>query len=189
MFSYSGVEYIIPSLFKAYLKSHAEDFINGIVYFTNLEDFRKNEDPQRGDAHEGTGTSIINGTKYNAGFQGVFVWCSTMETQKDEILKTWHDRDTVIEVFDRLKFIDRIIAAGKNHKSLSASFHIGPVTYDKDSSSHRPGHIVDGIFQKNLNYRNQKEFRMAIYGDRMNLPVDEQIILKLGDCSDIARIM
>ena len=191
MFSYRGFEYILPGIFKAYPRAYADDFMKrGIVYFTNLNVFKKEEDEERGDPMEGTGRSIHNDTVYSVHFRGnpIFVWCSTLETQKEEILNTWQDRDTVIEIYDRLKFIDRIIEAGRKHGLASGSSHIGPVTYDKNTGSRRTGQIVDGLFQKNMRYQHQKEFRFVICGVR-ELTDKNELILELGDCGDIARIV
>jgi hypothetical protein len=190
MFSYRGVEYILPAIFKAYPLKHAEDFLKGIVYFTNLCVFRKDEDEQRGDPLEGIGVSVQKDVACTTRFQQspIFVWCSTMETQKETILETWRERDTVIEVFNLLEFINRIITAGRKHESASGSLHIGPVTYDKDTGSHRATQIIDGLFQKNLKYQHQKEFRFAIYGIH-ELSSKNELILELGDVSDIARFV
>jgi len=65
---------------------------------------------------------------------------------------------------------------------------VGPVTYDKDEGSYSAYHWVEGIFQKNVRFSSQKEFRFALVGD-FGIQKDKNVVLELGDCSDIARIV
>ncbi len=182
-----GIEFIFPGIYKAYTREWAEKFIDiGEIYFTNLEIFKADEDQQRGDSLEGTSITIRQGVRCTGGYScPIFVWCSTMETDPAVILDTWKDRDAVVQITDTLGFarLVRDVAT-----SLKLSLQIGPVTYDKDAGSHRKYDWAEGIFQKNIRFNPQKEFRFALVGD-FNTKKSKEIILKLGDCSKLARIL
>lgn len=112
-----------------------------------------------------------------------------METDPCAILNTWNDRNTVLQITDPLSFISRIKdAVAEKENSDIVAIHAGPVTYDKDAGSHRAHHWVEGIFQKNMRYNSQKEFRIALTGIT-RIAEKPQIVLNIGDCSEIARII
>ncbi|PKN51194.1 MAG: hypothetical protein CVU55_13775 [Deltaproteobacteria bacterium HGW-Deltaproteobacteria-13] len=184
---HEGIEFIFPGICKAYPREWAENFLHtGEIYFTNLETFKKDEDQQRGDSLEGTSIAIRQGVRCTGGYAcPIFVWCSTMETDPAVILDTWKDRNAVVQITDTLGFARRIrdVATG-----LKLLLQVGPITYDKDEGNHREYDWAEGIFQKNIRFNPQKEYRFALVGDA-NTKKSEKIILKLGDCNDLARIL
>jgi hypothetical protein len=111
-----------------------------------------------------------------------------METDPDIVLSTWSDRDTVLQITNTLSFVNRIKGAAVERRNDIIDMQVGPVTYDKDAGSHREYHWAEGIFQKNMRYTSQKEFRIALVGD-VRIKCEEHIVLTIGDCSDIDRIM
>jgi len=185
-----GIEFILPGIFKAYPREWAEELIReGTLYFTNLEIFRSDENPERGDCSEGTGIFIRQGQRCtNSHANPIFVCCFTMETDRRSILTTWDDRDTVVQICNTLTFVKRIRDAAKSTRGKIFPMQVGPVTYDKDEGSHREYYWGEAIFQKNLRFSEQKEFRFALIGD-YSIQDEEHVVLKLGDCSDILRIV
>lgn len=184
-----GIEFVLPGIYKAYTRTWAEDLLNsGRIYFTNIERFRAYENPQRGDPLECTSITVRQGVRCTGHYPNpIFVWCSTMETDPTLIMETWKDRDTVLQITDTLKFAKRIHDAAVRLKPKIQGLQVGPVTYDKDEGSFRVYHWAEGIFQKSLRFSGQKEFRFALVGD-FSIRNDENVILELGDCTDIARI-
>lgn len=185
-----GIEIVLPGLYKAYPRAWAEEFLHdGTVYFTNLAVFREQECPLRGDPMEGTSVTIRESVKCTASYiNPIFVWCCTMETEPEVILSTWNDRDSVVEVTDPVAFAERVKDAAVACKAGLLGLQIGPVTYDKDRGSHHAYAWGEGIFQKNLHFNGQKEFRFALVGDT-RLQEEKNIILNVGECKDIARIV
>jgi len=186
----NGIEFVLPGIFKAYPRDWAVQFLeDGTIYFTNLAIFHRDENIERGDPLEGSSVTIRQGIRCTASYLNpIFVFCSTMETDPDTVLNTWSDRDTVLQIKDTLSFINRIKAAAVKRKNDIQGLKVGPVTYDKDAGSHRNYHWAEGIFQKSMRYNDQKEFRIALVGD-VRIKGEEHIMLTLGNCSDIARIM
>jgi len=185
-----GIEFVLPGIFKAYPKGWANQFLNeGTIYFTNWDVFRRDENPERGDPMEGTSVTNQNDKRYKADYANpIFIWSSTMETNPKVIFETWRDRDTVLQITNTLKFTERIRDAAVARKPDFLNFQIGPVTYDKDEGTSRDYHWALGVFQKNLRYNNQKEFRFALVGNS-SLKDKEHEVLTLGNCQDIARLV
>ena len=185
-----GIEFVLPGIYKAYPRTWAEDLLNsGRIYFTNIEIFRADENPQRGDPLECTSITVRQGVRCTGCYANpIFVWCSTMETDPTLIIETWKDRDTVLQITDTLKFAERIRDAAVRLKPKIQGLQVGPVTYDKDEGSFRVYHWAEGILQKSLRFSCQKEFRLALVGN-FSIQNDENVILELGDCTDIARIV
>ena len=168
----------------------AQDLIdNGKIYFTNIEQFLNDAHSERGDSGEGTHVSIRNGSKcVTRASMPVYVWCSTLDTQPARILKIWDDKDSVIQILDTLKFAHLIHAAlGKQYPYLWP-LYMGPVVYTKTSGGREAASWADRIFQKDERFDSQKEFRFALTGKTGDAP-REQIILNLGNCSDIIRLV
>lgn len=186
---YKEIEFILPSILKAYPSEWARQLIEeGIIYFTNLQVFRSDEHEERGDVREGTVHRVLNDGMFIGAYQNpIYVWCGTMETNTDTILNTWRDRATVVEVKNTMIFLERIRDKVKDIEGV-VRFQAGPVVYDKDQGSHRDYFWAQGIFQKNLCYGGQKEFRLALIGDAKKLNGRPHIIITLGDCTDIIRI-
>lgn len=159
---------------------------DGTIYFTNLGVIRKDEHTERGDPLEGASVTIRNTTRCTADYLNpIFVWCSTMETDSEQILATWQDRDTVIQITNALEFVRRILQVAKNEPHI-IGFQVGPVTYDKDEGSHRDYHWAEGIFQKGRYYNRQKEFRLALVGE-CDIQQKDNVVLNIGACTDIVR--
>lgn len=188
-FFYEDIEFVLPGIYKACDLAWGEDFLSGRIYFTNIEKFRKDEDAQRGDQLEGTSIAVRQGVKCTGNYVNpIFVWCSTIETDPTVIKETWSDRDTVLQITDTLTLFRRIRDAAASLKPNINRLSVGPVTYDKDEGSFRKYDWVEGIFQKSLRYSGQKEFRLALVGN-VSMKKKENILLELGDCTDIARIL
>lgn len=186
-----GIEFIFPGIYKAYPREWAEKFLyEGEIYFTNLEIFKTAEDEQRRDPLEGTSITIRQEVRCTSSYASpIFVWCSTMETDPKVILNTWKDRNTVVQITDTLEFARRIRNVALELKpNIKVLLQVGLITYDKDDGSHRKYDWAEGIFQKNIRFNGQKEFRFSLVGDS-NMNKNNEIILKLGDCTDIARIL
>ena len=186
---YKDIEFVLPSILKAYRHEWAQQLIEeGIIYFTDLQVFHADENAERCDVREG----IVHRAMKDGMFIGmyknpIYVWCGTMETNTDAILNTWRDRTTVVEVNNTLTFLERIRDKAKTKEGV-IRFLAGPVVYDKDRGSHRDYFWAQGIFQKDLFFGGQKEFRIALIGDPKKLKDKRDIALTLGDCSDIIRI-
>jgi hypothetical protein len=189
-FFHEDIEFVLPGIYKAFPLTWAEEFLySGRIFFTNIEIFRVDEDPQRGDQLEGTSIAVRQGVRCTAGYLNpIFVWCSTMETDPTVIKETWKDRDAVLQITDILTLIRRIRDAAASLMPNIQRLSVGSVTYDKDEGSFREYYWAEGIFQKNLRYSGQKEFRLALVGD-ISMKDEENVILELGDCNDIARIL
>ena len=186
----NGIEFVLPGVYKAFPREWAEQFLKqGTIYFTNLVIFQRDEDVERGDPLEGTSVTIRQGVRCTADYLNpIFVFCSTMETDSNIVLNTWRDRDTVLQITDTLSFVNRIKDAAVERKNDIRGMQVGPVTYDKDAGGHREYHWAEGIFQKNMRYTSQKEFRIALVGD-VRIKCEKHIVLTIGDCSDIALIV
>ena len=186
----NGIEFVLPGIFKAYPREWADQFLEeGTIYFTNLRKFQQDENIERGDSLEGTSVTIRQGIRCNADYlYPIFIFCSTMETNPNTVLNTWTDRDTVLQIKDTLSFVNRIKDAALKRKGEIQGLKVGPITYDKDAGSHRHYHWAEGIFQKNMCYNGQKEFRIALVGD-VRIECEEHITLTLGNCFDIACMM
>jgi hypothetical protein len=176
-FFHDGIEMVLPSVAKAYPKAWAHDFLsNGTMYFTNAAVFQRDEHPDRGDPLECS--DYIN---------PIFVWCTTMESQPCEVLRSWPDRDSVVMIKNSLRLAERIRDAAKQTKAV-INFQVGPVVYDRDLEHQRDYFWGKGIFQKDYRFGGQKEFRFALVGD-CESKEEEHIVLQLGDCTDIAQLM
>ncbi len=190
--SLNRIEFVWPIIHRTFKRSWAENFLHkGELWFTNLRKIREDDDPQRGDCLEGTGKFIRNGQKCTLhSYDPIFVCCFTMETNCTVIMRTWaKDRDTTVQIYNPLSFVKRIRdAATKDFEKKVINFLVGPVIYDKDEGSHREHFLGVGAFQKNLSYDHQKEFRFAFLMD-FCLRNEANLILKLGDCTDIARLL
>jgi hypothetical protein len=187
---HEGIEFVLPGIYKAYPHAWANEFLSlGKIYFTNIKIFRVEEDRQRGDPLECTSIKIRQGVRCTGNYGNpIFVWCSTMETDPNLIMGTWKNRDTVLQIIDTLEFAKRIRDAAVCLQQKIREFVVGPITYDKDAGSYRKDHWTEGIFQKSFRFGNQKEFRFALVGD-FSMQNENHVILLLGNCSDIVRIL
>ena len=210
------IQYEIPGIWKATIESWAQDFLReGKVCFTNIEVFKKDEDPQRGDSQEGTCISIVNNHRCQTDHVNkIFVWCGTMENNIDKIQGQWKDRNSIIQITNTTAFSQRIVKAmieynncrgdqKRGKKKIIFPLMIGPVTYDKDDGTNRVENYCTGIFQKNYRHNSQKEFRFAFETNLVNDTeqlsevndldkngeIEENIFLLLGNCNDIAKIV
>ena len=185
-----GIEFVLPGIYKTYPLTWAEDLLHsGKIYFTNIKIFQVAENLQRGDPLECTSVAIRQGVRCTSEYTNpIFVWSSTMETDRTLIRGTWKDRDTILQITDTLQFAIRIRKAAYSLKPKIHLLQVGPVTYDKDEGSYRKYHWAEGIFQKNIRFNGQKEFRFALVGD-FSIRNKKNVILELGNCGDIARIV
>ena len=187
------------TIYKAYRSEWTEMLISeGTLYFTSLESFQRDEHTERGDSLEGTGIVIRQDQRCTtSSLNPIFVCCFTMETDRECILTTWKDRDAVVQICDTLTFAKRISDYVNAHEmEMPLRVQVGDVAYDKDEGSYREPFRGESTFQKNQRFRGQKEFRFALEGwtnkqsEYEKLLVDgKHLVLRLGDCSDIMRIV
>ena len=188
-FIHDNIEFVMPTVFKATMRDWAEDLIqDGTIYFTNIQRFIDDSDPQRRDQNEGRHVVVRNGVRCTAEYpMPVYVWCCSMDTRPCRTIETWSDKDCVIQVLDTIEFAKRITSAvGKQHPKLWP-LHLGPVVYTKTAGGRERTDWADGIFQKDERYDGQKEFRFALTGATGDQS-EEHIALTLGPCRDIVRI-
>ncbi len=136
---------------------------------------------------EGTFVNSVGSSKYSSTYMNqIFVWCATTESDPRKNLRIWKDRDTVIEIYDLAKLLLKI-KKSVSKKKLKVQIPAGLVSYDKDQGSNSPCHWEQGIYQKNEKYVRQSEFRIALVAlVEIN---EENIMLNLGCCKDVARII
>ena len=186
---HEGIEYVIPTIFKAMKRAWAADLIeNGTICFTNLQYFANDQQPGRGDPNEGTQTLVRNGTRCSSEYTTpVYVWCCTLDTQPNRVMRTWPDKDCVIQVCHTVEFAKRIASALLNQESDMFPLQVGPVAYTKTAGGHEASDWVDGLFQKDEKYDGQKEFRFAFTAATGDAERDH-VVLQLGPCKDIVRV-
>ncbi len=187
------IQFVLPGICKAYPTKWAAEFISaGTLYFTNLNEFVSDKNPERGDVYEGMGIANRQDQRCKTKpVYPVFVCCFTMETDAKVILETWKDRDIVVQIYNTLRFTHRIRDAADNAVEIEKnilSFQVGPVTYDKDEGSNQSHSWNWSTFQKNRYFSGQKEFRFAFVGASC-LKNKKNIVLQLGNCSDIAQVL
>ncbi|MBS1257222.1 MAG: hypothetical protein MAG551_00258 [Candidatus Scalindua arabica] len=84
--------------------------------------------------------------------------------------------------------------AKKEGKSFNSEYdggwfyYSGIVSYDKDFGTKQDYYWGGCIFQKNLKYKRQREYRLAMVTDPQ-LKKKDHIRLTLGDCSDLISIL
>ncbi len=184
-------EYVIPTIRKVTDSAWAKQMISeGIIYLTNLEVFIKDENQERGDKNERKGTFIYNDIKcYSENDNSTFVWCGSLENEKDVLLDIWKDRNTVVHISNTIEFGERIRKSFNSIYVYEGWFYYsGIVSYDKDFGTKQDYYWGECIFQKNLKYKRQREYRLAMVTDPQ-LKVEDNICLTLGDCSDLISII
>lgn len=189
-FIHEGIEFEMPTVFKATKRDWAENLIqNGTIYFTNIRQFINDSDPQRGDPNEGRSVTIRNDVRCTAEYSmPIYVWCCTLDTRACRIIKTWPDRDCVIQVLDTLKFAKKIASAIKQEYPMLWPLHVGPVSYTKTAGGREKSDWIHGIFQKDERYIEQREYRFALNGDTGDQEM-RHILLNIGSCHDIVQIV
>jgi len=189
-FIHDNIEYIIPTMFKATKLEWARDLIdNGAVYFTNIRQFIYDDHPKRGDSNEGRHIIIRNNSRCTVKYSlPIYVWCCTLDTNASRVIKSWPDRECVIQILDTVAFAKRITSALGKERPTLWPLRVGPVAYTKTDGAYENTDWADGVFQKDERYDNQKEFRFALNA-KTNDEYEDQIILKLGSCKDIVRIV
>ena len=188
-FIHDDIEYVMPTVFKATMHKWANDFIqNGTVYFTNIQQFVTDTHPERGDANEGRQILIRNGVRCTAEYlMPVYVWCCTLDTQVCRVIRTWPDKNCVMQILNTVEFARRITRALGAQRLKLWPLHVGPVVYTKTSGGHEKTDWADGVFQKDERYDGQKEFRFALTAQSGDKPEDH-VVLELGSCQEIVRI-
>ena len=183
------VEYAVPTVFKAMKLCRARELIEtGTVCFTNIETFANDPDPERGDINEGKASHVRNGRKCTTGYAGpVYVWCCTMDANPCRVMKTWPDRDCVIQVCNTYEFASRVACSLRQQCRDFGPLALGPVVYTKTAGGYEHTNWADGLFQKDQEYDNQREFRFALTG-YLGTEKKEKILLHLGPCDGIVRI-
>ncbi|MEM6912303.1 MAG: hypothetical protein AAF555_12080 [Verrucomicrobiota bacterium] len=134
----------------------AKDVIeNGTIYFTNIEEFILDTHPDRGDADEGRQILNRNDVRCTAEYAGpVFVWCCTLDTDPHRVIRTWPDKNCVVQILDTVEFSRRITTALGQRKPKLCPLHVGPVSYTK----------TGGGYEQTESFR-----RIRVMTDRKNL--------------------
>jgi len=186
---HDNIEYVMPTVFKATMSDWASDLIkNGTVYFTNIQQFATDSHFERGDANEGRQVLMRNGVQCVAEYpMPVYVWCCTLDTQPCRVIRTWSDKNCVIQILDTVEFAKRITSSLGKQRPRLWPLRVGPVVYTKTTGGYENTNWADGLFQKDERYDGQKEFRFALTARSGDEPEDH-VILDLGACQDIVRI-
>lgn len=187
-----GIEYESPapsSLLRATKYQYALDLIEeGRLYLTNVKTYREDSDPERGDATETDGTFIRQGIRCTTRHSNpIFLWCMTLESDPDLVLKIWRDCDTVIHIRDPHAFARRIVEAAKEKGVRWITFHAGATIYDKGLGGTQPYSWAESIYQKPERHAPQKEYRFALVGDYSMIGI-QRIELFLGSCNDLVSV-
>lgn len=122
------------SLKRALTKKYAELLINeGSIKLNSLKLLQEIETMPRGDNNEGIGSYSVEGKDEVCDqVHDAFIYCTAMGTiENEDLLKTFHDCDTVVEITDPLEFCRRIRALSIfDHYNV----HCGTVKYDRGAA-------------------------------------------------------
>lgn len=186
------VEYIaiMPPryLYKAMEKEFAEAFItSGSLRLRTSSYFHGIENNAIGDDAEGVGMGIINGTMTATKTANPnYILCTSMSNDIDMLLGLDAKYNTVVEIYNVIKFGDRLALALNTHNPGRFFVQAGIVRYNK-------GNLInsyfwnDNQFQKSKEYSYQYEYRYVISDHHFK--IDEFIDVSIGDCTDVARIV
>ena len=177
-------------LWKAMALDHARAFLeHGEFYMSNLNVYRHEQPGPRCDQHEG----ILEYRFRDAGFRvhsgnHVHVWCATTENSPERLFERWPDCDAVVEItqcrdlFARAK--NACVEQGVNWCGIRAGY----ARYDRGNPRWDWPEWGHGCVQKALEYEEQREYRFVIVLNH-GAEYQKAIILKLGDCRDVARLV
>ena len=183
-----------PTMWKASRREWAEQLVKcGKLYLTNTNEFRHDDDPERGDGDETVGIYKIDERdcrKYVG--NEIFLWCASLEACPSNLLGVFGDCDVVVEIRNTEAFLARVrhACSSVGYASLAA----GSVSYDKSRKSELTEFILlDGIFQKEARQAAQREYRLALTMNATNpnveCPYVDHMQLDMGDCSDLAAVV
>ena len=182
---------------------------NGVLYMKNLDFFRKLESKGIGDSKEGfitefkSGQLLANGVVIADIFKAnisAFTKCPVFcfMSIKLETVETGNYRYTIpkkfIEEFawdekseygiilvDKEKFEEKVDAV---LKELNLSAYYGYVDYIDDFTMPKKEELYKVAFRKRKTYEEQNEYRLML-----NVEVDDNYILEIGDISDFSKIL
>ncbi|HEY9162514.1 MAG TPA: hypothetical protein VIS94_15655 [Desulfomonilia bacterium] len=126
-------------LWRATEYKYANDIIqNGLLYLRNVQEYREDLDPERGDATETDGHFVRHDVPCTTSHTNpIFLWCTTLESDPDTVLTIWRNYDTVIHISDPQALAERILRAAVIKGVRGISFHAGTTIYNKDYNAPR----------------------------------------------------
>lgn len=198
-------ENCIPYLYRYEDEQWIEDFFNnGNLFISSFKNYKKYEDNQLGDKHEGSSLNVVNGnndksiiTYTTVGFNE-YTFCAS--TVLDNDLKKTFSRNSVFRIKDPLNFMieiansipriqsvifgnclyvnERIIStaipSALNIDDLKDDKEPDKTSFEKMMNAAAPALTRHRFFLKHADYQKQSEYRMLWSIDRN---VDQGIIL------------
>lgn len=193
-------------LFKFFnSEKYRDDFLNGHLYFSSLNSFRKVEKSEvfgQNDCYECCDILQPDSVKVTVGnteltdFAGPISICSESDVLRSNIMcfstigmdvenvlfleKMIEYGEFVVAIPQAELFIERL---GKVVKGLDLKLYRGAVKYYDFSKDNISCGFPEIAFQKRSEFSYQREFRFLL---QKREPVDAPLILEVGDLSDIA---
>jgi hypothetical protein len=175
---------------RATTKKWAKALIEtGSVRMNSMEYLREIEDPQRGDKNEGKGLFRLKGHPMTVEtINRVFAFCTAdFSTKNQDLLDIANENDTIVVISNILEFAERIKRASRGKGPYWT--HCGHVKYNYGSEITKDA-LNDqkwnwNIFQKDMAYSLQKEYRFTISFQKFPAIEDEYLLLEVGFCGDI----
>lgn len=193
-------------LFKFFnSKKYRDDFLNGHLYFSSLNSFRKVEKSEvfgQNDCYECCDILQPDSVKVTIGnteltdFAGPISICSESDVLRSNIMcfstigmdvenvlfpeKMTEYGEFVVAIPQAELFIERL---GKVVKGLDLKLYRGAVKYYDFSKDIISCGFPEIAFQKRSEFSYQREFRFLL---KKRDPIDAPLILEVGDLSDIA---
>ncbi|MES9854546.1 MAG: hypothetical protein ABW170_22245 [Candidatus Thiodiazotropha sp. L084R] len=193
-----GVEYFEhpppSSIVKAMELGWATKLVKkGNVRLRPLSYYREIELPEIGDVNEGNGQWHMEGNPMELGSVNEdYVWCGSLsDTDRETLLGLDGKYDTVVHISDVSLFTQRIAETARD-TGWQLAPHIGQVNYDRgrevSKSQLQALPWQSNVFQKDLQYAHQREYRLAFTETSLKGRREEYIDLLLGDCSEFISI-
>ena len=168
-----NAEFVLPSVLKAMHQEHAERLLDtGEVCFTSVCCL----------------TGLPADANTTSSPYATFLWCGATEKHPREVQEFWPEYDTVVEILDVAEFVKRLSEASDAIMNLSNVIFLplrcGPVCYLQSQNGRGGGRF----FQKAPCCVDQHEYRFAFecMGEDEST---ERILLNIGPCADIARLL
>ncbi|MGM0588957.1 MAG: hypothetical protein ACQETE_11105 [Bacteroidota bacterium] len=187
-------EFPPPShLYKAMEYNFAVKLIkNGEIKLNSYEYLRAREDPEIGDKYEGKGKFMMDDKPmYSSSSNKVYVWSSSVPSvELERLIKIDENYDTIIRIDNPSLLATRCFDKLYNKFGIFHT-HLGTVQYNRGKSvtkaelNNQKWH--HNAFQKESNFKHQKEYRLTFtdFQYQMN---DDFIIIEIGSCEDIISI-
>ncbi|MDO9263134.1 MAG: hypothetical protein Q7U02_04150 [Desulfosalsimonadaceae bacterium] len=196
----NGVEYNTyppPSALVKVMKSRwAKELIAyGNMRFGSLESYREWENAILGDPNDGKGRLHMMGHPYDTDSANpVHAWCSSFPTitaDRTLLLAEHGDYDCVVRIRDPLLLIQRV----QNilvRSSKEMYLHCSIVSYNRGEEVNK--RILNSqkfhfnVFQKDTYFAPDMEYRLSLTDTSLKPKMKPDVILPVGDCSDIITI-